>query len=378
MKKTITLLTGLAIVVSFIGTLAFLYEKSKGTTQEFSTLSPEFGDISNKILITGKIEPRKEINIKPRISGIIDSIKVVAGKTVKKGDIIATIRVIPEMLELSSAKSRVELAEINCKNSLDTLKRNKKLYKSASISEAKMEELEYAANLTKQELAAAKENLLLVREGRTGKADNLSNTLIRSTTEGTILDIPVKEGDSVIHCNSMNEGTTIAVIADMNDMIFRGEVDEVEIEKIETGVQVGVILTSNNDLNMKARTEFISPKGVDNNGAVKFEIKAAISMKENIHLRSGYSAAGEIVLAERKNVLLIDEGVIDFTDKGSFVDLLINPEKPAYKKIEIKTGLSDGINIEVISGLSQNDKVRVDESLLKKVIDGSKNQFENI
>ncbi len=138
------------------------------------------------------------------------------------------------------------------------------------------------------------------------------------------------------------------------------------------------ILTSNNDLIMKARTEFISPKGVDNNGAVKFEIKAAISMKENILLRSGYSAAGEIVLAERKSVLLIDEGVIDFTDKGSFVDLLINPEKPAYKKIEIKTGLSDGINIEVISGLSQNDKVRVDESLLKKVIDGSKNQFENI
>lgn len=373
MKKVMKIVALLAVAGMFIGTFVFLYGKSRVQPEPFGTVSPVYGDISKKILLTGHIEPRKEINIKSRIAGIVQSIEKEAGAPVKKGEIIATVRIIPEMLTLSSARSRVNVARINYKNNLETLGRNQKLYKAASISVSKMDEVSLAVDLAREEVKAAEENLQLILEGRVGDSDTRSNTLIRATIDGMVLNVPVKQGDSVIESNTMNEGTTIAVIADMKEMIFKGAVDEIDIEKIATGMPMTMTLSADPKVTLKGRTEFISPKGKSTNGAVKFDLRATLEMPEGRLLRSGYSAAGEIVLAERKHVLTLDEGVVKFTDGGTFVDVVTREEPLAIESRAIETGLSDGIRIEVISGVGIEEKIRVDASLLKRMVNLQQN-----
>ncbi len=368
MKTTLKILAGLSVAAVFVGTFVFLYGQSKGEPESYAMVSPRYGDISSKILITGHIEPRKEINIKSRIAGIIQTIEKDAGTSVKKGEIIATIQIIPEMLQLSSARSRVSVAKINHTNSLDTLNRNRELFEASSISRAKMDEVELAANLAGEELKAAKENLQLILEGRAGDSDATSNTLIRSTIDGMILNVPVKAGDSVIESNTMNEGTTIAVIADMNDMVFKGQVDEIDIEKITIGMPVEMTLNADSKARLTGVTEFISPKGVQSKGAVKFDIRATLAMPPGRLLRSGYSAAGEILLAERKHVLMLDEGVLAFEKGEPFVHVVTSEDPLTCDVRAIKTGLSDGIHIEVVDGLRAKDRIKVDFSLVQRVV----------
>lgn len=365
MKKAMTCLALLAVLAIFVGTFVFLYGKSHGPVEAYETVSPVYGDISSRILITGHIEPRKEINIKSRVAGIIQHLGKEAGMAVKKGEIIATIRIVPEMLQLSAARSRVDVARINLANSQDAVNRNRVLYQATSISEARMEEFEHAVDLAKAEKKAAEESLQLILEGRSGDSDPASNTLIRSTIDGMVLDIPVKEGDSVIESNTMNEGTTIAVIADMDDMIFKGQVDEIDVEKVKTGMPVVVTLSADQGKALKGVIEFISPKGTRTNGAVKFDIRATLALPGHGLIRSGYSAAGEIVLAERKHVLMLDEGVVIFTDKGAFVDVVTGDDSRTCERRAVTTGLSDGIHVEILSGVTAADKIKVDESLVK-------------
>ncbi|VFQ42775.1 rnd efflux pump membrane fusion protein [Desulfoluna butyratoxydans] len=367
MKKIMTCLAVLSVAALFIGTFVFLYGKSHGPVETFGTVSPSYGDISNRILITGHIEPRKEINIKSRVAGIIQNLEKEAGMSVKKGEIIATIQIVPEMIQLSAARSRVEVARINLANCRDTLRRNRELFQSASISESKMDEHELAADLAQAELKAARENLQLILEGRAGDRDTASNTLIRSTIDGMILSVPVKQGDSVIESNSMNEGTTIAVIADMKDMIFKGTVDEIDVEKVKTGMPVAVTLSADRQKVLSGVTEFISPKGTQTNGAVKFDLRATLDLPDEGLLRSGYSAAGEIVLAERKHVLMIDEGVVTFEEKGAFVNLVTGEDPLVCEHRTVTTGLSDGIHVEIVAGLESGDKVKADDSLVKSL-----------
>lgn len=369
MKKAMTCLLVLAVVALFLGTFVFLYGKSQGPVAAFGTVSPSYGDISSRILVSGHVEPRKEINIKSRVAGIIQSLGKEAGTPVKKGEIIATIRIVPEMLQLSAARSRVRVARINHANSLATLARNQELFEAASISKAKIDEFQLAADLAEAELRAAEENLQLILEGRAGDGDTTSNTLIRSTIDGVILDIPVKEGDSVIESNTMNEGTTIAVIADMKDMIFKGQVDEIDVEKVRVGMPVSVTLSADRSRALAGVTEFISPKGTRTNGAVKFDLRATLALPGDGLLRSGYSAAGEIVLAERKHVLMLDEGVVTFKEEGAFVDLVTGEDPLVWERRPVTTGLSDGIHVEILKGVTPGDKLKVDEGLVKRLVD---------
>ena len=210
-----------------------------------------------------------------------------------------------------------------------------------------------------EELEAARNNLTLIREGVTSKSDQATNTLIRSTINGMILDIPVEEGKSVIETNTFSEGTTIATVADMGEMVFEGKVDETEVGKIKPGMNLLLSIGAIDEQKFNANLEFIAPKGVEENGAIQFEIKAAVKLKDNYFIRSGYSATADIILEKHDSVMVIPESLIHFEGDSSFVE--IETADQVFEKRYIKTGLSDGINIEVVSGLAIDDKIKATE-----------------
>lgn len=364
MKKVLRTALWILVAGIFIGTLVFLASKSRKKPVVYKIETPQKINIVKKTIATGSVIPRKEIQIKPQISGIVQEIYLEAGEKVNEGQIIAKIKVIPDMISLNSAESRVSQAELNFENEKLKYDRQKQLYEKNVISESEFENAELAFNSAKQELETAQSNLDIIKEGVSKKAESASNTLIRSTISGMVLDIPIKEGNSVIQSNNFNDGTTIAIVADMSDMIFEGKVDETEVGKIVEGMPLKLTIGAIEDETFDAILEYISPKGVEENGAIQFDIKAKVQLKENQFIRSGYSANADIELERRDSVMAISEGLITFSGDTAFVDVLTSdsvsvPQEFEHRQIEI--GLSDGLNIEVTKGLSMDDQLKGEE-----------------
>ena len=359
MKKYLKITLLVVIAILLVGTFVFLYQKSKPKVITYEIVKPEVTDLQKTTVATGKVEPRDEILIKPQISGIIDKVYKEAGQAVKKGEVIAKVKVIPELGQLNSAESRVRLAEINATQAETDFARVKKLYEDQLISREEYEKSEVALKQAREERQTAKDNLEIVKEGITKNSASFSSTMIRSTIDGLILDVPVKAGNSVIMSNTFNDGTTIATVANMNDLIFRGNIDETEVGRIHQGMPVKITLGALQNMEFDAQLEYISPKGVEENGANQFEIKAAITVPDTITIRSGYSANAEIVLARASKVLAVPESTVEFKNDSTFVYVLTDSvPSQKFSRRTITTGMSDGIKIEVKNGLNANEKIR--------------------
>ena len=359
MKKFMKIAVLVLIAIVFIGTFVFLYQKSQPEKVSYQVLKAETKDLVQTTVATGKIEPRDEVEIKPQISGIIAEVYKEAGQTVKEGEVIAKVKVIPELGTLNAAESRVRLAEMNGKQAEIDLERMEKLYQGKLVSNEEYEKTLLAAKQAREELQAAKDNLEIVKEGITKNSASFSSTLIRSTITGLILDVPIKVGNSVIMSNTFNDGTTIATVADMSDLIFRGNVDETEVGRIREGIPVKITLGALQNTKFDAVLEYISPKSTENNGANQFEIKAAIDVPDSVTIRSGYSANAEMELQHVDGALTVPESAVEFSGDSTFVYVLTDsvPDQK-FKRQQIVTGISNGIDTEVKQGLKSGDKVR--------------------
>ena len=355
MKKILKYLLFTGLAVLFIWTMYFLYEKSASKPEEYAVEKLRKNNVVKKTVANGKIVPRKEILIKPVVSGIIAELYVEAGDEVKKDQPLAKIKIVPDMLSLSNAENRVRNAEIGVQNAQLTYDRNKPLADKGVISASEMQGYDVALKNAKQELGAAQEALQVVRDGIS--RSSAGNTIVRSTIDGMVLDVPVKEGNSVIERNNFNEGTTIASVADMADLIFQGKVDESEVGKVKLGMPVVLTVGAIEDAKWDAELEYIAPKGVEENGAVQFEIRAAVKLKEGQRLRSGYSANADIVLEKRDSVLTVPESIVEFNKKGDSAFVQVK-DGEGWKRTWIKTGLSDGINLEVLSGVDASTELK--------------------
>ncbi len=359
MKKYSKLIIAAIVALVFVGTFVFLYQKSQPQPVEYSEFTPQTADVLKTTIITGKIEPRNEVSVKPQISGIITEICKQAGDRVQAGEVIAKVKVIPDMSQLSSAQARVRLADINLDQAKVNYAREETLYKKQLVSADEFDKIKQALQQAKEEKVAAEDALEVVRDGVSKSNASASSTLIRSTISGIILDIPVKVGNSVILANTFNEGTTIASVANMNDLIFRGNIDETEVASLVVGMPLKITIGALQDLKFDAALEYVSPKAVENNGANQFEVKAAVHAVAGGKIRSGYSANAEIVLAKAQQVLTLPESAIEFSGDSTFVYVVKGAgEQKTYERRQVVTGLSDGVNIEVKKGVTKKDRIR--------------------
>lgn len=356
MKKFTKYIWMALAAIVFIGTFVYLYGKSRPKETVYEQLETSVKDISRTTVVTGKIVPRNEVNIKPQISGIISELYKEAGETVSAGEVIAKVKVIPDMSSLSSAQSRVRMSEINLKQAQTDYDREKALFDKKLVSAEEYDKSVQALAQAQEEYSAAKDALEVLRDGVSASNASSSSTLVRSTISGLILDIPVKVGNSVILSNTFNDGTTIATVANMNDLIFDGNVDETEVGRLSEGTPVTITIGALQNIRFDALLEYISPKATVNNGANQFEIKAAVTVPEGNRIRSGYSANAEIVLERAQQVLTVPESAVEFVSDSSFVYKLSSDG--TYIRTAVETGLSDGVDIEIKSGLQEDDKVR--------------------
>lgn len=365
--KRILRIAGLVLLgLLVISTFVFLWQKSRPKVVNYKIESTTTDTIVKRTVATGKVEPRNEILIKPQMSGIISEVYKEAGDMVQAGDIIAKIQVVPDMVNLSSAESRVERAQLAADQSRSNYERDRKLYESLVISKEEFERVELQYKNDQEELRAAIDNLSLVKTGITKSSAKTSNTLVRSTVSGTILDIPVKVGNSVIQSNNFNDGTTIASVANLNDMLFVGKIDETEVGKLSVNMPMEITIGAVQDRKIPATLEYVSPKGVEESGAILFEMKAAMVLPSDVFIRAGYSANAEIILDKRSGVLTIPESSVEFSGDSAFVYLLKTEKPQEFERLPVKIGLSDGIKIEVIEGLKTNDKIRGTEIVEEK------------
>jgi len=353
------------IAVALIAVLIWFGKKNSKSPIEYETETPFKTNIVRKTVATGKVVPLEEVEIKPQISGIIDKIFVEEGAEVKKGDLIAKVRVVPNEQALSNARGRVTKIQLQVDNAKIVYNRNKKLYDTGVISRKDFESIELSYNQAKQDLQNSKNDYQIIKLGSSGSSGT-ANTNIRATTSGMILEIPVKEGYQVIQSNNFNAGTTIASIADMSKMIFEGKVDEAEVGKLQVGIDIEVALGAIDEKKFPAKLNFIAPKGTEENGAVQFKIKADVILDEEFFVRAGYSANAEIVLEKKDSVLSIKEALLQFDKKTEkpYVDVKIGDQE--FEKRHIKLGISDGINVEIDSGLTVTDEIKIWNKTSKK------------
>ncbi len=359
MKKFMKTTLWVLIAAIFVSTFVYLIINSRGKKTEYALVSPlTNATISKSTLLTGNIEPRDEIEIKPQISGIISEIFVEAGDHVKAGDIIAKIKVIADESQLSSAQNRVAVAKSALELQKAKSARTSELYEKKFVSREEYEESQTALRNAEIELAAAEDALSIVRDGVSATNAQGSNTLVRATITGLVLDVPVKVGSSVIQSNTFNDGTTIAKVADMSDLIFKGKVDETEVGLLSIGQPMTITIGAMQDVKSDASIEYISPKATNENGTNTFEIKAAVNMADVKNLRAGYSANAAVILQEARNIMAVAEAIVEFEGDDAYVYVATDPQKQIFERKKIDIGLSDGINIEVKSGISENDKLR--------------------
>lgn len=349
------------ILVFLVGwTFYFLYTKSKPKQVVYEIVSPKKESIKKSTIITGKISPRDEILIKPQISGIISEVYKEAGQKITSGEIIAKVKVIPDVGSLNNAESRLRTAQIDLTQATQEFERLKSLFGKGIITKEEFEKAETNFKTAKENHETSQDALQIIKEGISARTAQYSSTLIRSTISGLVLDVPVKVGNSVIQSNTFNDGTTIATVANMNDMIFIGNIDETEVGRIKEGMMMTLTIGALQDVKLDATLEYISPKGVESTGgANQFEIKAAAKMKEGVFVRAGYSANAEIILASADSVLSIPENTVEFSNDSAFVQIM-KEEKPiqVFEKRFVELGISDGINIEIKNGLTADDKIR--------------------
>ena len=356
MKKYGKVIMVAIFAIVLAGIFVFLYLKSRPEEIRYEKVRPEIRTIEKTAVVTGKIVPRDEINIKPQISGIITELYKEAGETVRAGEVIAKVKVIPEMSSLSAAQSRVRLAEINLKQAETDMEREQALYDRQLVSREEYDKVKQTRDQAREEYNAAVDALEVVRDGVSKSNASSSSTLIRSTISGLVLDVPVKVGNSVIQSNTFNDGTTIAVVADMNDLIFDGKIDETEVGRIEEGMGMEITVGALQDLTFDAVLEYIAPKATENNGTNEFQIKAAVKVPSGTRMRSGYSANARIVLQHSDSVLTVPESTLEFSGDSVFV--YVAGSDSTYMRRPVVTGLSDGISIEIKEGVSASDVLR--------------------
>jgi HlyD family secretion protein len=355
MKKFIMFgVLGLVALV-FVGTIVFLYKKSQQPPVVYQVDQPVKTTIIKKTVAIGKVIPRREIEVKSQVSGVVEKLFVVAGQTVKKGDIIAKITLRPNMLNVNAAESQVQTAKINLQNAEQEYNRQKSLYEQKLISASEFNKIQTTYGLQREAVNNAENALLLLKSGATKNSDKVSN-MIPATVDGMVLDVPNKEGAFIVESSTFQSGTSLATLADMNDMIFEGLVDESEVGKLREGMELVLNIGALQGKPFTAVLEYISPKGVTDQGTIKFTIRAAVQLNKELFLRSNYSANADIVLEKKENVLAVNERNLIIEDKATFVEVETAPQK--FEKREIKTGISDGINIEVTSGLKPEEKIK--------------------
>ncbi|MDD3723103.1 MAG: efflux RND transporter periplasmic adaptor subunit [Lutibacter sp.] len=363
MKKTI--IFGI-IGVALIAVLAWFGVKNSKSPIQYETEKPFKTNIVRKTVATGKVIPLEEVEIKPKVSGIIDNIYVVEGAKVKVGDLLATIRVVPNVQSLNSAQGSVKTAQLSFNNTKTLYERDENLFGKGVISKQEFEATELNFNRSKEELKNAQNNLEIIRKGSAAGMGETANTFVKAEISGTVLEIPVRIGNQVIESNTFNAGTTIATIADMTKMIFEGKVDEAEVGKIKKGTVLEVSLGAIEKKKYPAKLNFIAPKGTEENGAVQFKIKGDLTLDDEFFVRAGYSANADIVLEKKDSVLSIKEALLQFDKKTEkpYVDVKTGDQK--FEKRDVELGISDGINVEILSGVTLKDEIKIWNKTSKK------------
>ncbi|MGD1944849.1 MAG: efflux RND transporter periplasmic adaptor subunit [Croceivirga sp.] len=359
MKKSVTILILVVIVVAFAGSMYYLYQKNAEDPVTYKTEAPKKRNIVKKAVATGSILPLEEVLIKPNISGVIEEVYVEGGDYVKTGDLLAKIKVVPNLSALNDARDAIERARIDVENQKRNYDRQQSIFQRGVISKADLENAEVAYEQAKQTFKAANQRFDIIKTGTSRGYGNQANTLIRSTVSGMVLDVPVEKGNQVIESNNFNEGTTIASIADVEKMIFEGKVDESEVGKIKEDLPLEITVGAIEDQVFEAVLDYIAPKGVEENGAIQFEIKGTLKKQDTTFIRAGLSANASIIMARADNVLALKEALVQFDDdtKAPFVEIEVNEQQ--FERKEIQLGISDGIFVEVKSGITDNDEVKV-------------------
>jgi HlyD family secretion protein len=355
MKRFGILAVVLLVLVAFAGTVVFLVSEALEPPVTYKVHSPETVDIVQKTVATGAIVPRNEVELKSRVSGILDEVMVEPGDAVEAGDLVARIRVVPDPQALQRATATVRTARINLDEAVARLAEDEALFEDGALAATDLSRRRSEVARRQEELRAAREALILVREGALRNAEAVS-TDIRSTVEGMVLDVPVKVGASITETNTFSEGTTIAFVADMTDMIFEGQVDESEVGRIREGMPLTITVGALDNARLEGTLEFIAPKGVLQEGAVQFAIKAAITPVEGLFVRAGSSANADIVLDRRTQVLGLREALLQFEDGEPYVEVEVGPQQ--FERRPVELGLSDGLVVEVKSGLTLEDRVK--------------------
>jgi HlyD family secretion protein len=356
-KRFIPVIVALTIIGVFGATMWFLWAKSRPKPVAVETERASVRDIVRKVVASGTIEPRKEIEIKPRISGILRRLNVQPGKSIKKGDLIGEVQLIPDVVGVNDAVLRLRSSALNLERAKRELDRAVALDTRGFVAKMELDNLRSQFEIAQEERGAAESRVQLLREGVAGKTPKgAASTRVESTVDGTVLVVPVKEGSSVINASSFNPGTTIAVVADMNDLLFRGRVDESEVAKLRVGMPAEIVIGAVEDKKLSGALEQIAPKSQVKDGTTEFEIEAAVRVSPGVVVRAGYSANANIVLDRRDKVLTINESVLTFDKDRRFVDVETGPQR--FEKREVHLGLSDGIHVEVLSGLKDRDVLR--------------------
>lgn len=356
MRRILPAIIAIGVLGAFAWTLVFLYRKSKVEPVVYKTATAEVRDIVQKTVAAGAIVPRREVSIKPRVSGIVQRLSVVPGQFVRAGDEIAEIKIVPNVVNLNAAEARLEAAKINLSNRQREYERMAALRREQLVSEADLNRAQLDLDLARQEVGAAQNNLQLIKEGAIAGSGKVSN-LVTSTVEGMVIEVPVKEGASVIETNNFNEGTTIASVADMKDMIFQGYVDESEVGKVKENMPVSISIGALIGQKFEGTLEYIAPKGTNRDGTIEFEVRAALHLVPGSFVRANYSANADIILERRDHVLAINERLLQFEAGKPFVEVRNGAQ--TYEKRPVELGLSDGLVVEVVRGLSATDVIKV-------------------
>lgn len=359
MKKTTTIVILAVIVISFVSALYYLYVKNAEDPTVYTTETAQTGTIIKRTVATGNINPKEEVLIKPNISGIIETIYIEAGEFVKTGDLIAQLRIVPNVSNLTSSKNQITTAKIALDNQKRNYDRQKSLFEKGVISANEFDQAEVAYRQAEQTHLAALETYEIVKTGTTAGLGASANTQIRATVSGMVLEVPVKVGNQVIESNNFNEGTTIAAIADVSNMIFEGKVDESEVGKITEGLPLEITVGAIDNKTFEAVLDYIAPKGIVENGAIQFEIEGTLQNRDSTFIRAGLSANASIILAKAEDVLMLREALVQYDPKTHkpYVEIAVGDQQ--FERRELVLGVSDGINVEIISGITKEEKVKV-------------------
>lgn len=358
MKKILKYVGITILVLGALWAAAFFVKSNSKSAITYDTKHPFIANIEKKSVATGTVIPEDEVEIKPQISGIIEKIYLEEGAKVKSGDLIAIIKVVPNEQALNQARGRVRNAELSLNNLKIEYDRNKGLFEKGVIASQDFNNIQLQYDQAQQELKNSQSDYQIIRDGSSGGSAT-ANTNVRATVSGTILEIPVKEGDQVIESNNFNDGTTIATIADLSKMIFEGKVDEGEVGKLEVGMPLTISLGAVQGKTLEAKLKFIAPKGIEESGAVQFKIEGDVDVKDDFMIRAGYSANASLVLEKRDSVLVIPEALLQFDTKTDKPYVEVETGDQEFERRDIEIGISDGINVEIISGLTKEDKVKV-------------------